>query len=88
LSEEIREFMGVVKQADVRGNWRILSQDEDKEYSGTAMPESIAGITLDTKKYKFICEEKVTIDTVTDKEKITFHAISIEEISDLPNNIQ
>ncbi|MCU0426786.1 MAG: hypothetical protein MUF71_14295 [Candidatus Kapabacteria bacterium] len=82
LSKEMKEFSGSVKQADVtKGNWRILHEPENKEYSGIAASSRILdGITLETQKYKFICEEKISVDRVTEREKIEYSLISIEKI--------
>ena len=73
LGTEIKEFIGVVKEADVdNGKWRILNQDDNVQYSGKAEVVSLAGITLDDVVYKFVCEEVVEMIKVTEKEKSTY----------------
>lgn len=80
LIEEIKEFVGVFKQADVtRGNWRIHNSEDNKEYSGVSEGRKLEGITLETMEYKAICEEIIVIDKVTEREKVEYRLVTIEE---------
>jgi len=73
LTQEIKEFTGYVKQADVeRGSWRITNEDDNKDYSGESKGHLLEGITLETTKYKFICEEVIETLKVTEQEKIKY----------------
>ncbi|MBK9670904.1 MAG: hypothetical protein IPP56_16445 [Bacteroidetes bacterium] len=73
LSQEVRELIGYVKQADVeKGNWRILNIEDNKEYSGQAKSIRLDGITLETIMYKFKCEEIIEELKVNELEKVSF----------------
>jgi len=79
LSQEIREFIGYVHQADVdKGNWRIVNIEDNKEYSGISELTKLEGITLETVKYKFTCEEVIEEYKVSGKEEIKYKLISFE----------
>lgn len=81
LTEEIKEFVGVFVQADVeRGTWRIKTLDEGKEFSGGANPEELRGITLDTIRYKLICQEIIEEFKVTEKERTQYIFKSVEKL--------
>lgn len=80
LEEEIKEFIGFVKQADVeKGNWRILNESDNKEYSGESSGKLLEGITLETVKYKILCQEIIEELTVSEKEKIKYVLKSIDK---------
>nr|WP_321222920.1 DUF6575 domain-containing protein [uncultured Psychroserpens sp.] len=73
LVEEIKEFIGFVKQADVeRGSWRITNEEDNKDYTGESQGHLLDGITLETVRYKFICEEFIESMKVTEKEKVKY----------------
>lgn len=81
LSQEIREFKGFIKSADVKnGHWRILDEEEVKEYSGISTSGQLDGVVIETQKYRMICEEEITVSRVTDREEITYKIMSIEEV--------
>lgn len=81
LSEEIKEFIGFVKQADVeRGSWRITNEDDSKDYSGESDGRFLDGITLETVKYKFTCAEVVETLRVTEKEKTKYVLKTVEKL--------
>jgi hypothetical protein len=81
LIEEIKEFIGFVKQADVeRGSWRITNEEDGKDYTGESEGHLLAGITLKTVKYKFVCQEIVEALKVTEKEKTNYRLITFEEL--------
>jgi hypothetical protein len=82
LSQEIKEFIGYVHQADIdRGNWRIFNIDDEKEYSGISEHVKLDGITLETIKYRFICEEIIEEYKVSGKEETKYKLMSIETIN-------
>lgn len=81
LEEEIKEFIGLVKQADVeRGNWRITNEEDGKDYIGFSEGHLLNGITLETVRYKFICEEIIETMKVTEKEKTNYRLKSLEKL--------
>jgi hypothetical protein len=81
LTEEIKIFTGLVKQADVdRGNWRISNEEDGKDYSGTSSGQLLQGITLKTVRYKFTCKEVIEALRVTEKENVTYDLIDVEEL--------
>lgn len=81
LVEEIKEFIGLVKQADVeRGSWRITNEEDGKDYTGDSEGHLLDGITLETVRYKFICEEIIEAMKVTEKEKTNYRLKSVEKL--------
>lgn len=81
LVEEIKELIGLVKQADVeRGTWRITNEEDNKDYTGESDGHLLDGITLETIKYKFICEEIIESMKVTEKEKIKYRLKFVQKI--------
>ena len=81
LVEEIKEFIGFIKQADVeRGSWRITNDEDNKDYTGVSEGHLLDGITLETVRYKFTCEEIIESMKVTEKEKVKYRLKFIEEI--------
>ena len=81
LVEEIKEFIGFIKQADVeRGSWRITNEEDNKDYTGDSEGHLLDCITLETVKYKFICEEIIESMKVTEKEKVKYRLKQIEEV--------
>lgn len=81
LSQEIKQFIGFVRQADVdKSDWRIHNIEDDKEYSGSSVNMTLEGITLETIKYKFVCEEIIEEYTISGKEEKRYNLISFEKI--------
>jgi hypothetical protein len=81
LSQEVKELIGYVHQADVdRGNWRIYNIEDEKEYSGTSEYVKLDGITLETIKYRFICEEYLEEYKISGKEEKKYKLISFDPI--------
>lgn len=81
LEEEIVQFSGYVKQADVdKGTWRITNSEDNKDYSGETLDSNLKGITLNTKLYKFICNEILEYTTITETTKKKYILKSIEEV--------
>ena len=79
--EEIKEFIGLVKQADVeRGSWRITNEEDEKDYTGESEGRLLDGITLETVRYRFICEEVIEAMKVTEKEKTNYRLKSVEKL--------
>lgn len=73
LTEEKKEFEGYFMQIDVvKGTWRILNIEDEKEYSGEAQDDLLKGVTVKTVKYKIECLEIIEELKVTEKEKIKY----------------
>ncbi|MBK8564766.1 MAG: hypothetical protein IPN76_15880 [Saprospiraceae bacterium] len=83
LGVETKELIGIVKQVDIdRGTWRMLNQEDNKEYSGmTKNKRLLEGIVVDKEIYKFICEEIVEEEKVTEKEKTTYELQKMSKIN-------
>ena len=85
LSREQKEFAGIVTEANIEtGHWTILNEEDNKHYSGKLDEEShvnLNGVTLGDKKYRFICEERIAEETVSEKEKSHYFMISYESAS-------
>ncbi len=81
LAQEIKELIGYVHQADIdKGNWRIFNIEDEKDYSGSSEQIKLDGITLETIKYKFICEEIVEEFKISGKEEVKYKLISFEAL--------
>jgi hypothetical protein len=80
LGVETKELIGIVKQVDIdRGTWRILNEEDNKEYSGTTQNKKmLEGIIVDSAVYKFLCEELIEEEKVTEKEKASYGLQKIE----------
>lgn len=82
LIGEDKEFIGYVKQADVeRGTWRITNESDGKDYPGESAVHLLDGVTLETVKYKFICDEIIETLRVTEKEKIKYILKDVQKLS-------
>ncbi len=80
LGSEVREFVGIVTEVDYdKGTWRIIDEEDNKPYSGKSTP-SLEGITIHTKRYKFICDEVVEMIKITQKEKTSYNLLSFTEL--------
>lgn len=83
LETEQKEFLGKVKEVDYdKGHWAILNEEDNKRYSGwldKTLPVDLSGIIIVSKRYKFICEERIEEETVSEKEKSKLFLISHEE---------
>lgn len=81
LSEEIKEFSGYFVQVDIlKRTWRLKREEDGKEVHGEATSEQLRGITIETIKYKLVCEERIEEFKVSEKEKISYVFKSVEEI--------
>ena len=59
---EERSFIGRFTKLDEKtGAWRLVSDDDGKEYNGTSEVK-LAGLTIETQKYRLRCEEKLEED--------------------------
>lgn len=83
------EFTGRIIQIDARKRtWQLAKEDtedtEDPVVSGKtrAAGPDLGGLTLKTKRYRFICEEELKIQEISKGEKQTLYLTKIEELSD------
>lgn len=80
LTEETRTFYGCFVQVDIeKGTWRIYNLEDEKEYSGEAVGQTLQGITVETVNYKLICQEIIEELKVTEKEKTKYILQTIEK---------
>jgi len=83
LIQEEKILIGQFQQIDVeKGNWRILNEEDGKEYSGKTKDSSVllSGVTTVTKQYQLTCIEQIEEVIVTEKEIFNYTLISIQEI--------
>lgn len=82
LDKEQKEFIGKVTEVNFdKGHWTILNEEDNKHYSGWLdedSPVNLNGIIIVDKRYRFICEERIEEETVSEKEKSQFFLISHE----------
>jgi hypothetical protein len=79
LSEEKRVFYGYFTQVDIKGTWRIYDIEEGKEFTGEANGQLLQGITVESEKYKIICDEIIEVMKVSEKERIKYILKSIQK---------
>lgn len=71
LGTELREFSGTVNEIDsVNMKWRILNNEDAKNYSGKSEVD-LAGIIIDS-SYNFKCKEILETEIATGKEKTSY----------------
>lgn len=80
LTIEKKTFIGIVQDADVKWEWRIRNQEDNKEYRWKYDSWFSGWIEVNGKKYEFICEELVESYTVSGSEKVAYQLISYKEI--------
>ena len=71
----------LTKVDDKYGSWRLKNIEDGKEYSGKIDPDSninLAGAVIETKVYKFICEERLEEEAGTGRESSTLYLVSYE----------
>lgn len=77
-------LVGRVQKADSRTrSWRVESEEDGKLYSGTVDKDSsvsVDGITIESKRYRLICEERIEESVGTGREKNLLYLVSIEEL--------
>jgi hypothetical protein len=76
---EQKKFVGKFTRLDKSGAWKLLSEDDQQEYSGTSdLP--LAGTVFLTQRYSLICEEKLFVDPITHREIPKLHLIKIDPV--------
>jgi len=76
---EQKKFVGKFTRLDKSGAWKLLSDDDQREYSGTSnLP--LAGTIFQTQRYSLICEETLSVNPITQKEISKLHLISFTQI--------
>lgn len=79
LDTEVREFVGLVEEADiVRRTWRIRNNEDNKPYKGTSNI-GLEGVVLNG-TYKFICQEVTEELAVSDTDRTTYVLTSFEPL--------
>jgi hypothetical protein len=80
LGSEVKEFIGIVTEVDYdKGTWRIIDEGDNKAYSGVSK-NSLEGITIHSKKYKFVCDEIVEMIKISQKEKVSYNLLLFSTI--------
>ena len=67
------EFVGKVKKVDVnQKTWRIFDEEDEKSYAGSlseTSQASLAGIVVDSQRYRFVCDERMVSTSGTGRQK-------------------
>ncbi len=75
---------GRIQKADSEtGAWRIESEEDGKPYSGTVEASSgvsVEGVTIKSKRYRLICEERIEEIVGSGREKSVLYLTAIEEL--------
>ncbi len=73
LTQEERIFRGIFSRVDDKsGSWRIINEEDGKEYSGNSDPLQLAGIIIRQQLYTLVCEEIIEENTIDEKETPKF----------------
>lgn len=83
LGVEKKVLIGTVHKFDVdSGTWRLLSEEDNKSYNGNTDLSHVrlAGITAETQRYKFFCEERLTEETATGREIAILWLVNFEKL--------
>lgn len=74
MTAELVTLIGVVTAVSTdNDSWTLLNEEDNTHYSGKIAPESsvqLGGITVETERYRFECEERLQEFTATGKEKV------------------
>jgi len=62
-----------------RGTWRLKSEADQKDYHGSSIVE-LSGLTIQTQRYEFVCQETLEEDRITGRETTKFTLISFTEL--------
>ena len=65
--EEVRLIGKLTKVDEKLETWRLVSEEDKKEYSGTSKV-NLAGLIIETQRYEFICEEVLEEERGTGRE--------------------
>jgi hypothetical protein len=72
IGREEKRLVGRVTKVDVRyKTWRLLSDEDEEEHTGKCDPDNdvtLAGITVKTQRYEFLCEEHLQEERGTGRE--------------------
>jgi hypothetical protein len=78
-SESIVLIGKLTKVDEKLKTWRIINEEDDKEYNGESETE-LAGLIIETQRYKFVCEERLEEERGTGKEFSKLYLISLQTI--------
>lgn len=85
IGREEKKLIGRVSKVDVNnGTWRLLSEDDQREHAGKCDPAtevSLAGITVKTQRYEFVCEERLEEERGTGRESTVLYLKSHKPLS-------
>jgi hypothetical protein len=78
-TEEARLVGRLSKVDEKYRTWRIVTEENQKEYGGSSDID-LAGLTIGTRRYEFVCEERLEEERGTGREKTTLHLKSFKEL--------
>ena len=77
--EEVR-LVGNLSKVDKKyGKWRLISEDDQKEHTGSSDID-LAGLTIGTERYEFVCEERLEEERGTGREKTVLYLRSFRKL--------
>jgi len=80
LGSEIVRIVGKLTKVDEKTRtWRLTSEETNKEVSGSSEID-LAGLTIETERYEFICEERVEEEKGTGRELIKLYLRSYQKL--------
>lgn len=82
IGVESKTLVGVVTKADSDyGHWRMLVDDERRDYSGQSDPHalSLSGVEIGA-RYEFVCDERLSEERGTGRESTVLHLKSIRRL--------
>ncbi len=80
IGAEIVEIKGKLTKVDEKlKTWRLINEEDNKEYSG-ASETDLAGLVIETQRYKIVCEERLEEERGTGKEFTKLFLISFQKI--------
>jgi hypothetical protein len=75
---EYKEIIGIFTMLDNSGQWKVFSEDDNKEYKGKSTLD-LAGTVFKNRRYILTCEEKLIIDQSTGREFPELTLLSVKE---------
>lgn len=80
IGSETVELIGKLTKVDEKmKTWRITNEEDDKEYNGESETD-LAGLIIETQRYKLVCEERLEEERGTGKEFTKLYLISFQTI--------
>lgn len=62
------KLIGILTKVDEKyKKWRLVSEEDKREYAGSTEID-LAGLTIETQRYEFLCEERLEEEKGTGRE--------------------